>query len=81
MVEEEHTKAHISLVNYELSWQKYGWTYFQSQVPQESITHRGKQWNLQKVVNICNNNAEANEEPKLIFVIVLLLLACTTCCK
>lgn len=46
VVEEEHTEAHISLVNYEFSWQKHGRTYFQCQVPQESITHRGKQWNL-----------------------------------
>ena len=47
MIEEEHAKADVSLVNYELARQKHGRPDFQSQVPQKCIAHRGKEWNLQ----------------------------------
>ena len=39
MIEEEHAKANVSLVNYELARQKHGWPDFQGQVSQKCITH------------------------------------------
>lgn len=39
MVEEEHAKAHVSLVDNEVSWQEHGGPYLEGQVSQKCITH------------------------------------------